>query len=473
LLSPPDSRECSAVLTRARRSPGVALLPRALFAAVVAIVLAGCSSERPPSSEPARPTYWREVAPLLETHCGSCHFEGGIAPMPLTSFEQARPFAWFIASEVAAGRMPPWPAASEGCRPLQDERRLSPAEIETLANWALDGAPEGDRADYVPPPPRPERMSELPAQADLVVMPVESYTPDFENGDDYRCFVIDPGLETARDVVGVRFTPGDARVVHHLSLSEIREESLEELEELDEADPGPGYRCPSGTMVVARSHEVPPESTDRFAWNVQFLANWGPGGSGHRFPEGATMRLAPRSRLVLQVHYSAASGVQGAVSDRSRVELFFAPQPPETQVWWASLASFDFRVPPGARPEDPASVATASLPVVRGMRILGATPHMHLRGRSLRIDVRRTNGERECLLSIPEWRFHWQQSYWFATPFLAPEELEGETLEITCRFDNTAANQPIVGGVRREPQELKWGIQTNDEMCESLLLMPL
>ena len=56
-------------------------------------------------------TFSREVAPILYKHCASCHRPGDIAPMPLLTYEQTRPWAKSIREKVALGQMPPWHAA--------------------------------------------------------------------------------------------------------------------------------------------------------------------------------------------------------------------------------------------------------------------------------------------------------------------------------------------------------------------------
>src|SRR5882724_8139648 len=97
------------------------------------------------------PTFTRDVAPILYKNCVSCHRPGEIAPMPLLTYEQTRPWAKSIREKVTLGQMPPWHAA-EPRGTFSNDRRLSATEKETLIQWASAGAPKGDSKDLPPVP---------------------------------------------------------------------------------------------------------------------------------------------------------------------------------------------------------------------------------------------------------------------------------------------------------------------------------
>lgn len=90
------------------------------------------------------PTYYTDVQPIIETHCSSCHVEGGIAPFELQSGADAVKWAARIASVTKSGYMPPWPAGPESPAFLND-RRLGVATKQILSDWAAAGAPLGRR----------------------------------------------------------------------------------------------------------------------------------------------------------------------------------------------------------------------------------------------------------------------------------------------------------------------------------------
>jgi len=91
-------------------------------------------------------TWTHDIARLFEARCVSCHTAGGKAPMPLTSYEEARPWARAIREEVLTRRMPKWHAA-RGYGEFANDPSLSPFEIATIAAWVDGGAPKGSPAD--------------------------------------------------------------------------------------------------------------------------------------------------------------------------------------------------------------------------------------------------------------------------------------------------------------------------------------
>src|SRR5690606_7495612 len=102
--------------------------------------------------------------------------------------------------------------------------------------------------------------------------------------------------------------------------------------------------------------------------------------------------------------------------------------------------------------------------------VVGVAGHMHQLGRALSLDVVHRDGDRECLLDIPRWDFGFQRTYAYpaARPaVLAPED----ALHLACTFDNSAANQPIVDGVRLEPEDRVFGEGSLDEMCLAYVLV--
>ena len=90
------------------------------------------------------PTYYTDVQPILETHCASCHVDGGIGPFALQSGADAVKWNARIAAVTKSGYMPPWSAGPESPAFLND-RRLGVATKQILSDWAAAGAPLGRR----------------------------------------------------------------------------------------------------------------------------------------------------------------------------------------------------------------------------------------------------------------------------------------------------------------------------------------
>ena len=86
-------------------------------------------------------TWDREIAPIVQARCVSCHREGGKAPMALTTYDEARPWAKAIKEEVLTRRMPKWHVV-RGYGDFANDPSLSGFEIALIASWADGGAPE-------------------------------------------------------------------------------------------------------------------------------------------------------------------------------------------------------------------------------------------------------------------------------------------------------------------------------------------
>ena len=91
-------------------------------------------------------TFDRDVLPVLQKNCQSCHRPGEVAPMSFMTYQDARPWAKAIKAAVLSRKMPPWFADPKFGHFLND-RRLSDADAKTLVAWADGGAAEGNPKD--------------------------------------------------------------------------------------------------------------------------------------------------------------------------------------------------------------------------------------------------------------------------------------------------------------------------------------
>src|ERR1700687_1197077 len=120
------------------------------------VVLAGCVmgiAALAATNAPDSVTFNKDVLPILQKNCQGCHRPGEIAPMSLLTYKDARPWAKAMKVAVVSQKMPPWFAESGD---FANNRTLSAADINTLVNWANNGAPEGDAKDAPQPLTFPE-----------------------------------------------------------------------------------------------------------------------------------------------------------------------------------------------------------------------------------------------------------------------------------------------------------------------------
>src|SRR5436853_7076722 len=102
-----------------------------------------------------QPTFYRDVLPILQEHCQSCHRPGQVAPMSLVSYQETRPWARAIKSAVTLRKMPPW-FADPNYGHFTNDRSLRQSEVDTLVKWADTGAVEGDHKEAPAPVQWPE-----------------------------------------------------------------------------------------------------------------------------------------------------------------------------------------------------------------------------------------------------------------------------------------------------------------------------
>lgn len=384
-------------------------------------------------------TFNNQVVRILQARCQTCHRTGGIAPFSLVSYGDAFVNRVNIVLQTSQRQMPPWHVDSS-CAAYEDDPSLTQAEIDTLARWVSAGAPQGDARDLPEPRTFPDGW-ELGPPDQVLTMP-EPMTPDFKDGDVYRCFVLPTGLSEDRFVSAVEVAPGSRRMVHHVILFV---DTSGAARRLDEAEAGPGYTCFGGP-----GFDVSVTSAS--------LGGWVPGNRPRPLPDGVGMPVPRGSNVVMQVHYSERSGVQEA--DVSSVGLYFARGAVRKRLLFAPVINQEFTIPAGAADHE----VTASIPFLPfGVHVLNVTPHMHLLGKTMKVTARLPDGRQVCLVDVPDWNFHWQGTYTYKTPVALPF---GTRIDLSARYDNSEGNPE---NPNSPPRDVRWGEGTTDEMCIAFL----
>ena len=295
---------------------------------------------------------------------------------------------------------------------------------------------------------------------DVELILPEAYTPRIEP-DDQRCFLVPWLEEESVYVTGFEVVPDARSIVHHVIGYYAAAEDRATYERLDADDPGPGYTCYGGP------------GTNTADW----LASWAPGGESIGTPEGTGIEIPPDSVVIVQMHYNTSSA--SPTADQSLIRLRLAEEVerpaitmPFTEFGWVTGAR-PMTIPAG-EPDvmhsmrwDPHNYLvgyygeTLGIETGDSVSIHSAGVHMHDLGTRGRIAIDHGDSE-TCLVQIEDWDFQWQGRYLFA----AEEELAaGDELYLECHWDNTAENQPLADGERRDPIDLAWGDSTTDEMC--------
>ncbi|MEL6180500.1 MAG: hypothetical protein AAFS10_16190, partial [Myxococcota bacterium] len=198
-------------------------------------------------------TYHRDVRPLVDIHCMSCHREGGVGPFELgyNAEEWASGPAWWTVPAVEAivsGDMPPW-SAEEGCRDVVGSRAMSEADLNVFLTWRDLGFPEGEPADYAVP--EGVGTFEMP-EPDILVDAGQGFVPNPAEPDDFQCLVMDYTFPQKTYVQGIHVVPDEEEIVHHALVYAVNPEESGRLDELDAADPDTGYTCFGGPGTASR-----------------------------------------------------------------------------------------------------------------------------------------------------------------------------------------------------------------------------
>ena len=116
-------------------------------------------------------TFSQDIAPILQEKCQSCHRPEEMAPMPLRTYQEVRPWARSIRTKVSKREMPPWFIdRNVGIQQYKNDWSLSDAQIETIVKWVDAGAPEGNAADLPPTRVFPSSDGWNIGKPDLVVL---------------------------------------------------------------------------------------------------------------------------------------------------------------------------------------------------------------------------------------------------------------------------------------------------------------
>jgi hypothetical protein len=374
-----------------RRSAHALALLLSAFAPIVV-----STAQAPPSG---LVTFTKDVAPILQKSCQTCHRPGSIGPMPLLTYEDARPWARSIKDRVSRRQMPPWHVdRTVGIRRFKEDPSLSDAELQTIVNWVDAGAPRGNPADM--PGPRTFDDSDRwhIGKPDLVVSMPKEFTVKPEQADWWGNFYADAGLTEDRYIKAVEAkpSPGAARVVHHAVETLVYEEGN---------DPG-------GVLV-----------------------EYAVGKNGDVFPDGAGKLMKAGAKIRFNMHYHA---IGQPVTDRTSVGIVFYPKdytPKHVIRTILSPNQDDLDIPAGA--SDVRSDAYSKME--RPARLIGFMPHMHNRGKKQCLEAIFPDMHVEQLNCV-NYDFNWQIVYNYADD-VAPLLPAGTIMHVISWHDNSVANK--------------------------------
>ncbi len=324
-------------------------------------------------------------------------------------------------------------------------------------------------------------------------MPGGTYSPQAGGGgtDDYRCILLDPKITADSFLSGVVLQPGNPKLVHHAILYRVDPDQVAAAQAKDAGDSRLGWSCfgdpglPGGPGALGGLESAP------------WVAAWATSGGEQRFAAGTGQNLKAGSRLILQMHYNLLNG--GGV-DNTAVKLRVARPGTRLQALQTLLLPAPVELPCAADERGPlcnrdASVLdvtrrfgadsgrqvaglqllcggsilhptagptqTCARPVTDAIQIRSVAGHMHLLGKSIHVDLERTDGTNERLLDVKVWNFDDQRAKVLAKPVTVHP---GDKLRVTCTHDATLRHKlPELS--KLPPRYVVWGEGSSDEMC--------
>jgi len=402
-------------------------------------------------ADASSPTWARDVAPILMSHCVECHRPGEVAPFSLLAYKDAAKRARFIAKTVAARIMPPW--TPDGPRDaFVDERRLADGDIATIRRWAEAGAPAGDLS-VAPEPPAARGGRWRLGSPDLVVRMRRPFAIPAGPGDTYQVFPVPYSLASVPAAVlagaripdsgvlavaAVEIRPENQRVLHH---ADVFVDTTGEAQKREAAEGGNGYASFGAPGFVPAA----------------YLGGRVPGTTPRFLPDGIAVGAMPMSGdIAVQIHYHATGKAE---SDQTEVGIYLMREPTRRIMDALFLRSFKLDIPAGT----PAYVVEDSIEVPADCILMSVFPHMHLLGREVHASAQMPDGSVRALIDISRWSFRWQDHYFYREPFVL-----AKGTRVRCRwvFDNSAANP---SNPYSPPREIVFGPNATDEMCGLLL----
>jgi peroxiredoxin len=366
------------------------------------------------------PDYATEIAPIIAEQCASCHREGGIGPFAMDSHLMLQGWSPMIREVLLTKRMPPT-QVDPYIGHFSNARYISDLDLQRLVHWIDAGAPRGG-ADIDPLTELqfPDRREWQLGEPDFIVKAPVHEIPA-TGVLDYINVEVELPFEEDKWVRAVQYIAGDEAVLHHLL-----------------------------SYVTAPREAVQGESPVAINASPRFLEGYAPGKvDAITFPQNTGVYIPQGHNLAMQFHYTPNGR---ATVDETLLGLYMHDDPPDYENFTQSVSGM-FRIPPFAGNH----AASAEYVFAEDVVVTGLRPHMHFRGKDMKLSAELPDGSITELLSVPNYSYAWQPTYALEEPVNLPA---GTMVHVTGTFDNSEHNP-----ANPDPsKELTFGLQSWDEM---------
>jgi len=404
------------------------------------------SAETSADAASGQVTFTKDIAPILQEKCQTCHRTGQIGPMQLITYQQTKAYAKEIKKRTQAHTMPPWFIdKTVGIQHFENDISLNDLQIATIAKWVDEGAPEGNAKDMPP-----AKVFEDTADSEWNLTKMLGRPPDMiVKGPDYTVKAnyqdqwyrpsTDMGMTQPRWVRAVEMRPvgtNSRRVFHHVLAKLYQDETDAPLAEV---------KPPAGI----------------FGGQGADLMEWAIGKNYDIYRPNAGKLLMPGAKISWEYHvHSTNIDVTG--HPELGVWLYPVGYTPKYRTFLTGFQASERSGDGGANLDIPPNTIQAS----EGFTVLKAParlenfqPHMHLRGKAMAMEAILPDGQSEMLSYVGDFHFQWMTNYIYADE-AAPVFPAGTVIHVTAWHDNTSANV-------NNPNPNQWvgyGDRTIDEM---------
>jgi len=387
-------------------------------------------------------TFHKEVEPILQKNCQSCHRPGQIAPMSFLTYQGTRPWAKAMKAAVASRKMPPW-FADPKYGHFSNDRALKQGDIDAIVAWVDGGAKEGDAKDAPPPVAWPADGWLI--QPDYVVKG-PTYDVPAKGVLEWTNVVVPSGLTKDTWITSLEIKPSALAVTHHICVSFIAHTPGVKYGVpvwVDKPRDESGSALPRAKGVKNELPGVPGVAKDE---RELIGARFNPGGVEGCYVPGLQVtdyrpfhaaKLVPANTdIVFQMHYTTTGT---PMTDKPEVGFTIAKEPPQRRyISYNTQPSVGtdsevFRIPPndGNWQSPPAEIFFNE-----DVQLVWMMPHMHMRGKDMTYNLEYPTGEKQIVLNVPHYDFNWQLGYY--TDVKVPK---GSKMTVDAHFDNSPNNK--------------------------------
>ena len=427
-----------------------------LFTGSLALGLVLAASGLSAAADTQKPvTFSKDVAPILQAKCQSCHEPGSIAPMSLRTYQEARPWARSIKARVETRQMPPWHIdRSVGVQHFKNDMSLTDEQVETIVRWVDQGAVQGNPADM----PQPKAVATTIfwqgerdgyGAPDLVVKSPEYTMPAFGQDEWWRPMVDIEGLTEPRWVRMVEIRPTNIqgrKILHHSIAHIAMDANSVDADVINRGIAGGrGGGDDPADLVNARP----------------YLMEWAIGKGYDRYMDNTGKLIKPGQRISWDQHVHAAGE---AVKTGSELGIWLYPKGREPQyrthlVGFTGLkeGAIGLDIPPNSITHTEGFTVLKENTVITNFQ-----PHFHLRGKAMQVEAIFPDGTTQVVSYVSNFNFNWMTNYIYAEDS-APVFPKGTIIHVTAYYDNTKAN-------KNNPDPEQWvgyGDRTVDEMAHA------